>query len=201
MLEKDFAQKHPTTAEIATWTADLTITFEDISHEAVADLLTAFRQVFANGDARFASFIIGPSPVLDYYAVRDQLDEIEFWTCLLQHPAVLENLPWLGDTYFDIKDINFKPLSAYYLDGDLAETLVIGGAYRSRRFPGTAEEAKILGLDFCSAIFENRFDELILRKSKDAWASWFKVGPWDNTWLGLDRRARRFWFLCATDTD
>lgn len=199
MLERDFGQQHPSRKAIADLTADLTITLEDGHDEAVDALLAAMRHVFANGDAQYASFLIGPSSVLDYFAARDQLDEIQFWTRMLQAPAVVEALPWLGDAYFDIKEISFNTLSAYYLDGDLAQTVVKGGAYL--RFPGTAEEAKILGLDFCSGVFDNRYDELIVRKSKDAWASWFKYAPWDNTWLGLDRRTRRFWILCGTDTD
>lgn len=201
MLEKDFGQKHPTPKAIAALMTELTITYEDTRYEAVDALLAAMRHVFANGGAQFASFLIGPSTVLDYFAVRDQLDEIQFWTRMLQSPAVVEALPWLGETYFDIKEVSFNPLSTYYLDGDLAETLMIGGAYRSRHFPASANEAKNLGQDFCSEVFDNRFDELIVRKSKDAWASWFMVAPWDYTWLGLDRRARRFWILCATDTD
>ena len=201
MLQRDFSQKHPSPETIAKLTAELTITYEETDDEMVDALLAAFRYVYANGDAHFDSFLIGPSPALDYFAVRNQLDGIQFWTRVLQSPAVVEALPWLGETFFDIKEVRFSPLSAYYLDGDLAEALMIGGAYRSTHFPGSADEAKNLGLDFCSEVFENRFEELIVRITKDAWASWFMVAPWDSTWLGLDGRARRFWILCATDTD
>lgn len=199
MLDRDLGQKHPSAQAVEAVTAGLAITYEDSESEAVDAMLAAMRHVFANGRAEYASFLIGPSPVLDYFAVRDQLDEIQFWTRMLQAPAVVDQLPWLGETYFDIKKVSFDALSAFYLDGDLAQTLVKGGAYL--RFPGTAEEAKDLGSDFCAGVFDNRYDELILRKSKDAWAGWFFVAPWDNTWLGLDRRHRRFWILCSTDTD
>lgn len=199
MLEKDLRQNHPSAQVVEALTADLTIAYEESEVEAVEALLSAMRQVFANGRAQYASFLIGPSPALDYFAVCDRLDEIHFWERMLRSLAVVDHLPWLGETYFDIKDVTFDPLSAYYLDGDLALTLVKGGAYL--RFPGTAEEAKDLGLGFCAGVFDNRFDELILRKSKVAWANWFFVTPWDNTWLGLDRRHRRFWILCSTDTD
>ena len=200
MLERDYSQKHPTREETAAIMSPLSISYEESQNEAVDALLDALRYVYANGDARFASFLIGASTALDYFAVRDQLDGFQFWTQMLQSPAVLEKLPWLNGIYIAKAENAFRPLSAYFLDGDLAETLMKGGAYR--RFPGTAEEAKTLGLDFCAAVFENRYDELILRKSTKAWADWFfMVGPWNNTWLGLDRRARRFWILCTTDTD
>ncbi len=111
---------------------------------------------------------------------------------------MLNDLSWLGEIYSSV-NFQFDPLSAYYLDGDFAETLMKGGAYR--RYPGTAEEAKILGQQFCSSLFDNRFDELILRKSRDAWAGCFQGLVWDHTWIGMDRRARPLWILCATDTD
>jgi hypothetical protein len=199
MLESGSSQSYPSPQEIVNLTADLSITYEELQNEAVGALLEAMRYVFANGGAQFASFILGPSPVLDYFAPRDRLDEIRFWSRMLQTPEIVEALPWLGDIYIGKQEIVFHPLSAYYLDGDLAETLMKGGAYR--HFSGTAEEAKQVGLDFCAAVFENRYDELTVRKTKDVWANWFMHTPWDNTWFGLDRRARRFWILCATDTD
>ncbi len=198
-MESDSGQSYPSSQEIVNLTAELTITFEELQNEAVGALLEAMRYVFANGGAQFASFILGPSAVLDYFAPRGRLDEIQFWSRMLQTPAVVEALPWLGDVYPGKKEITFHPLSAYYLDGDLAETLMKGGAYR--HFAGTAKEAKQIGLDFCSVVFENRYDELTVRKTKDVWADWFMFTPWDNTWLGLDHRERRFWILCGTDTD
>jgi hypothetical protein len=199
MLDREYGQGYPSKQKIANLSAELTITCEDLRDEGVEALLEVMRYVFANGGAWFASFILGPSVVLDYFAPRDQLDEFQFWSRMLQAPQVVEALPWLGDIYLDQKEIRFQRLSAYYLDGDLAETLMRGGAYR--HFSGTAEEAKQIGIDFCSAVFENRYDEMMVRKTKDAWANWFMNTPWDNTWLGLDRRARRFWILCSTDTD
>ena len=199
MLEKDPLQNYPSPEERAAIPGELLITRDDFQSEAVDDLLEALRTIYANGKAAFVSFFIDPHPILDYFAARDQLDEQQFWTKILSSPLLLDHLPWLGAGYAGSLDERFLPLSPYYFDGDLAQTLMKGGAYR--RFSGMAAEAKELGLRFCADVFDNRFDEVLLRKSKDAWAEWFMVGPWDNTWLGLDRRARRLWLLCATDTD
>ncbi len=199
MLVRDYDQRPPASDAVKGLLPDLQVTYEETQIAAVDDLLAAMRIIYANGDAQYASFFLGPSAVLDYFAPRDQLDEIDFWRRMLESDAVAQQLPWLGDTYFDRRPVTFHPLSAYYLDGDLAETLMKGGAYL--RFPGTAAEAKGLGRDFCTAVFANRFDEMLLRKTKDAWAAWFEMAPWDNTWLGLDRRTRRFWLLCTRDID
>lgn len=199
MLERDYNQKQPGTHAVENLWLDLTISFEDQRLDEVDELLAAMRNVFANGDAQFASFLIGPSRVLDYFAARDMLDEIQFWTRVLQTSSVTDALPWLGETYFQTKDFVFQRLNPFYLDGDIAACLVNGGAYR--RYSGKANEAKALSLNFCATVFDNRYDELMVRKSEDAWASWFMIAPWDYTWLGLDRRDRRFFILCATDTD
>ncbi len=78
MLEKDFNQHHPSAGAISSLFDDLPITVEQYESEAIDAMLSALRYVFANGKAKFTSFLIGPSPVLDYFGVRDQLDEIQF---------------------------------------------------------------------------------------------------------------------------
>jgi hypothetical protein len=199
MLEKDPQQKYPTAQEISSMPGELLITPENFQSDAVDELLAAMHSIYRNGDARFVSFIINPHPVLDFLTVYDQLDKQHFWIKLLSSPLLLDQLPWLGASYIDSTTVTFEPFSAYYLDGDLAQTLMIGGAYE--RFAGTAEEAKSLGLEFCADVFANRYDEVVVRKSKDPWAQWFNYAPWDNTWLGLDRRVRRLWMLSTKDTD
>lgn len=200
MLERDPQQRPPTAERIANLAQFLTISREDLQSDAIDELLSTMGYIFANGGAQFASFLITEQPDLAYFAARDQLDEISFWHTVLQMPAVLDELPWLGDVYPGKGNRSrFEPLSTFYLDGDVAQALVRGGAYI--RFPGTAEEAKQLSWRFCSAVFGNRFDEVITRSSRTAWASWFMGLAWDYTWLGLDRRDRRLWILCATDTD
>ncbi len=180
---------------------EVEISVEVLEDPSIDAMLDAFRGVYANGDARFASFLIGPHRFLDGSALQNRLDDIGFWPPFLGLEAVARELAWLGKIALDGVDGGFEPMSSFILDGDLARTLMAGGAYSSRRFPGTADEAKRLCLDFCSVLFDGRWNEVIVRTTSTAWASWFMGTPWDRTWLGFDRTARRVWLLCVTDTD
>jgi hypothetical protein len=85
------------------------------------------------------------------------------------------------------------------LDGEIAQALVQGGAYK--KFSGTAREAKDLGGRFCYALFGDRFTEIQIYKTYKAWSRWFHGVAWDVTWLALDKRFMKVWLLCVTDTD
>jgi hypothetical protein len=76
--------------------------------------------------------------------------------------------------------------------------LVRGGAYE--RFEGTAVEAKRLAAEFCSALFDDRYLEIVCYKIREGWSDWFR-GDWDGTWIVVDRTLHRVHVLCTTDTD
>ncbi|MBW4492872.1 MAG: hypothetical protein KME26_07250 [Oscillatoria princeps RMCB-10] len=68
-------------------------------------------------------------------------------------------------------------------------------------FQGTASEAKAIGVRFCEALFGQRYDEIQMYISREAWSPWFGNVAWDVTWFGVDKRNSQIWVLCATDTD
>ena len=77
--------------------------------------------------------------------------------------------------------------------------LVQGGAYAE--FSGTAREAMNVSGRFCDALFGDRFKEILLFKSHEAWSDWFCNVAWDATWVGFDKRESKVWLLCVTATD
>ncbi|MEJ2580057.1 MAG: hypothetical protein P8127_00210 [Acidobacteriota bacterium] len=197
------AQQHDETStrEGSEVLAEVEILVEDLEDPAIGAMLDALRGVFANGDARLTSFLIGTHRDLDDVTLENRAVETAFWPNFVAADPVSDELAWLGEINLDVMADELEELSPFFLDGDLAQALIDGGAYFSKRFPGTADEAKRLGLGFCSALFDGRWDAVIVRTTKAAWASWFMGAPWDRTWLGFDRSAGRAWLLCVTDTD
>jgi hypothetical protein len=197
----DAQQDHTSTRDTSDILAEVEIVVEDLEDPAIGATLDALRGVFANGDARLTSFLIGTHRDLDDVRLENRAVETVFWPQFVAADPVSDELAWLGEINLDVMAGDLEELSPFFLDGDLAQALIDGGAYFSKRFPGTADEAKGLGLEFCSALFEGRWDEVVVCTSRTAWASWFMGMQWDRTWLGLDCRARRAWILCVTDTD
>jgi hypothetical protein len=95
-----------------------------------------------NGGAEFVRFQLSSHPVLHWYGSRNRLDEIKFFDHFLTLPPVASTLPNLQIKKPLAADTHLQWGSSFTLDGELAETLVRGGAYE--RFKGTAREAKTI---------------------------------------------------------
>lgn len=89
--------------------------------------------------------------------------------------------------------------SPYVLDGDLARTLVAGGAYEA--YSGSGKDAKNIGEHFCHALFGDRFDEIQVFKTYETWSNWFYGIAWDQTWICVDKGNGYILALILTDTD
>lgn len=64
-----------------------------------------------------------------------------------------------------------------------------------------ASEAKKLGQMICDYMFQDRFSEVKVFKSGQAWANWFYGVAWDCTWIIFDETEQKLWVICITDTD
>jgi hypothetical protein len=199
MLEPNWEQERPSLSEIQGFLAEFQVAFEPWSHPALDRLLELLRSTHVNGGAEFASFKLAMHPVLHWFGSRHSLDEIDFFERFLALPTVVANLPELEIEYpFRIAP-EFEWGSSFTLDGEIAQTLVSGGAYD--RFTGTGKEAKEIGVQFCSALFDGRFTEVQVYRTSQGWTRWFRRIAWDHTWLGVDNREHRVWLLSVTDTD
>lgn len=166
---------------------------------AVEQLLVALREARVNGGALFYRFHLSPHPVLNWFLSRNRLQEIGFFEWFLRCEAVSAALPELNPTEERRLRPDFQRHSSFTLDGEIADEVCRGGAYRG--FPGSARQAKDLGVRFCDFLWGDRFTDVSVFRSGTPWSSWFYDVAWDATWLILDRQELLISLLCITDTD
>lgn len=200
MLVPNREQHRPSEEEIEQMWQELEVVSIPLKDPAVDELLKQLRKTHQNGGAEFARFQLSSHPVLEWFGSRDLLNEINFFEQFVTLPSVMDGLSALEieiplATSLDLTD----DTSAFTLDGELGEILVFGGAYEE--FQGTAKQAKDLGMKFCEALFQSRYDEIQMYISQEPWTEWFADVAWDVTWFGVDKRNSQIWVLCITDTD
>jgi hypothetical protein len=198
-LEPNRNQERPTDADVRSALASIRISSWPLAAPALDELLDALRQTHANGGALFARFRLPEHPILHWFGSRNRWEEIGFFEYFLSSEPVRQVLPELQLRSVSAAHLGFEQVSSSSLDGELAQILVDGGAYR--RFAGTPQEAKRLTERATYALIANRFDEVVVYRSWKPWSPWFYDVAWDTTWLGVDRRYRSIWLLCVTDTD
>ena len=199
MLEPHWDQNRPSYDDVQRVWHELEISCDPLTNPAVDYLLAELRHAHVNGGAEFCRFAIEPHPVLHWFGSRNRLEEIDFFNKFLSAPRVVAGIPAVN---IDASSVSIKMtggVGPFTLDGEIAALLVQGGAYQ--KVSGTSREAKNLAAKFCHAVFGDRFTEVLLFSSGDAWTKWFYDVAWDYTWLGFDKRDWKVWFLCVTDTD
>lgn len=139
--------------------------------------------------------------VLHWFASRNRFDEYGFFEALIGSDTIRAARPELRVPRPLPADLGFKQSwsGTLTLDGELAGTLVLGGAYE--RFRGTPTQAKQVGAAFVDAIVGERHAEFRVYRSIQAWSPWFCAVAWDTTWLLIDQARREVILLCITDTD
>lgn len=85
------------------------------------------------------------------------------------------------------------------LDGSIAAQILWGGAYEG--FKERPVIAKQLAVNVCQYMFQDRYEDIKVIESYRPWTDWFYDVAWDVTWMVLDSREQKMWFICATDTD
>jgi hypothetical protein len=187
------------------------LAFEEAQPASVAEVLDSLRESHVNGGAAFASFRVADSHTFDWFASRNRFAEYDILPMILRREEVRTRLPELRipievtpDTQSQSCSMatadGFKMDDPFLFDGRLAHTLYAGGAYgRNTRLD--ARQAKLLALAACDDLFEQRFSDINLFTSYDAWTPWFQNVAWDWTTFLFDRRKRIFSVLAVTDTD
>jgi hypothetical protein len=127
--------------------------------------------------------------------------DYDFFQHFLGSEGVREALPELQIPARLGQDLGFEesPEGTLILDGQIAATLVHGGAYL--RFEGTAQQAKELGRAFVDALIGDRHTGFKVWRSYEAWTPWFFEISWDYSWVLLDVEHAEVTLLCVTDTD
>jgi hypothetical protein len=170
-----------------------------LQHPALENLQHHLRSLLQNGGFEFARFQVADFSLQTWFATRTRQAEQHLVHDFLTNPTVIAACPALKiQSPLPIQP-EIEPGSALTLDGELAQTLIRGGAYA--QFPGTGAEAKAMGQQFCEMLFGNRYTDIQLYKTHTAWSEWFSDVAWDCTWIGLDLQDNCIWMLCITDTD
>jgi hypothetical protein len=198
-LEVDRDQERPGNAAVDQLWRSIEIRPIDESLPAVEEYLAELRRVYACGGAFLARFRVDGGRDLDWFASRNRLDEIFFFSRFLMHPVVTQKLPEpTRDATFD-DSFTVKWKSPFTLDGELARAIVMGGAYFE--FEGPARDAKRLGGRVCDALFGDRFRDVEVYRSRGSWSPWFLMQMFNMTYFIVDRREEVVSILVATDED
>jgi hypothetical protein len=198
-LEVDRDQRRPTDAAVEQLWRSIDVRPIDESPPAVEEYLAELRRVYACGGAFLARFKIDGGRDLEWFASRNRLDEISFFSRILTHPAVTAKLPEpTRDATFN-ESFTVEWASSLTLDGELARAIVMGGAHD--RFEGPPRDAKRLGARVCDELFGDRFLDVEVYRSRSKWSPWFKMITFDTTYFIVDRREQVVSILVATDED
>jgi hypothetical protein len=172
----------------------------DPDASGVERFVDAMNDTRASGDARWCCVHIPDSPALDWFAARNCLADAEFFGHLLASEAVTDRL---GIEVPERPEPTFTVESGLALDGVLAEALVHGG---SRSFDATVDQeygtyakAKRLARECCGEVIEDRYEEITIHRTREAWCDYFGEPQWNLTLVAVDRRYRWAWVLISTD--
>ena len=197
-LEVNWTQPRPATPDLAWRDVQIRARTDALPPEVEA-YLAELRRNNIHGDAVCAFFDLVGSNDFDWFASRNRWDELGFAQGFFSHAAVQQALPELTYKLRFEEGVAFQSSNPLTLDGELAKSLLWGGAYE--KFRGTASEAKELGSQFCASVFGDRFLEIEVFACWNAWSEWFHDIAWDCTFLIVDRRNQSVVVLASTDTD
>lgn len=125
MLEPNWTQPRPGQADIELVWRELNTISLSVDDSAITELLSEFRKI---GKAEFATFKLSEHPVLHWFGSRHRLHEIEFIPTFLCTAPVSTALAALNITNPISTDLELIGGSAFTFDGELAQTLCLGGA-------------------------------------------------------------------------
>jgi hypothetical protein len=141
----------------------------------------------------------GPTdPTFEWFASRNRLPEINFFERFLQSPLLSTSFNPEPEPPTAVYAAKFEMSSGFTLAGLLATDLFWGGT--TLRFRGEATEAKVLGDSFSTALIEDRFDEVTVYRTSEAWSSWFNEQGGDFTYLIVDKGTALISLLAFTDS-
>lgn len=210
LLEPNWNQPRPELNEVLNMCSRIELKEIETRSVAVAEVLQSLRESHCNGGAVLATVAVGTDEVLDWFASRNRWleweilprilrrDEIKVALAELKIDALQDSTGEARNCTISASD-GFRMENPFLFDGQLAAILHSGGAYTHPHGDGRA--AKQMALNFCDALFQQRFFEISLFTNHEAWTPWFHQIAWDWTAVFFDRRKRMLHILATTDTD
>lgn len=169
---------------------------------AAIALLDALRTTHINGGALFGAFrVVGDDSTFRWFAARNRFAEYDFFPHFLGSSAVRDHMRELQvpEPLGRALGLEESWSGTFTLGGELAATLVHGGAYE--KFNGAAQEAQRLASEFVEALVSGRHDDFKVHCSHTPWTPWFRDVAWDSTYVLIDTGRAAVFVLCITDTD
>ncbi|KAA5836074.1 hypothetical protein ABT337_23215 [Saccharopolyspora hirsuta] len=205
-----FRDQVPTSEQIEALDHELRVSPGTAYGDEVSAVLDWLREERPNGGAHLARFRFGPHPVLDWFATRNRLPELN---CMLDHPVVRGTLPAEFQQPFPLPEAaeryrrGWIPGVSMQLSREWAWSLYAGGMHTSVDLTLTAEEreqrahrAIDAGQALYSALFRDRYAAINVYRTPDPWCAWFP-GLFNSTWAAYDLDERTLLLLCVTDMD
>lgn len=170
-----------------------------VEASSVIRVVETFRALLTKGGAHVAAFEVTDSDDVAAWFISRNRDEYGLADCLVRSSVFAEAMPEVAGAG-PLDPTCFERSSPLTLDGELARSLVFGGAQTG--FPSMpGAKAKALASSFCASLFGDRYDDIDVDHSWARWSDWFKGIAWDATWVITDRRYRHVTVLAITDTD
>ncbi|GGE57351.1 hypothetical protein [Priestia taiwanensis] len=168
-----------------------------IRNEVIEEVKDEICRTHVNGGVIIECFQIHNEEVLH---TPDFIEEnAAYFMSILTSEDIKAAIPQLYKGCHSYFQPTFTPCCQFTVDGGIARSIYCGGAYE--RFYGTPKEAKKLAEKLCDVMFEDRLFDIEAYKTNEAWCSWFYDVAWDDTWFIIDKKLKRFWLICITDTD
>ena len=180
--------------EIKAWSG-LKLHLISVEDQIIKETIQILAEARVNGGALIYCFEI-PDNLIYWYPKEDINN---FFSNLLLSDSARNAMPELkiGDEF--TCQPGFEQVRPFLFEGDIAESLYYGGAYK--KYQGTPTEAMEIARKFCKAIYSERMLDVGIYKTYDNWTEWFYDVAWDVTWVLFDKSLKRLWVICLTDTD
>lgn len=169
----------------------------ELDSSEVIELIDTLTDSHVNGGALIRCFIVSDNTVFKIPIMVD--DYKPYFERLLTSPDIKQSLHELRIGERFAEETYFKSTSPFIFEGEMADVLFHGGAYRE--FDGTPRQAKDMAQRFSQYVFGDRFMDIVIYTSHDVWCDWFLGIAWDTTWLIFDKALHKLWIICVTDTD
>jgi hypothetical protein len=185
------------------------ISFEErqVKHPALDRLIRAFEAEYMNGGAVLSCFEAVGRTVHDWETSVESMDLVRALLCSpavssVMTAALARRRKSARSPVVEFQspsELDLSVVDPLALDGHIARQLVAGGPYST--FDMTWAEAKAIAVAACSAMFEDRYEDIQVFKSYKPWHPWFFAIAWNATWVLLDDRTNYLWMCCVTDTE
>lgn len=166
---------------------------DDIRDERIDRVRQAVGDTFLNGGMLIACFV--PTLSEDYaLEPSDDSPVRRFLAC----PAISRLVPELQPISPLPHELQICTLGQYAFEGEIIQLLLTDGCHCRSGF--TIDSARMLATDFTGAVKGNGVPDFTAFRIEGHWAEWFQgIGAHAVTYVLP--RPRKWWLMCAYDTD